>query len=84
MSVQITWPKARKTTLHFSIVKDKSTHESRTLLQHVILEWLSIVIDGADQTFTMPRFVVSTKDQRGHVLKGHLIGSASETIYPAG
>lgn len=38
-------------------------------------DFLSIIIDGADQTaFSIPHFTTSTKDQRGHGLKVHLIG----------
>ena len=39
------------------------------------LEYLSIVVDGADQSaFALPHFMVSVKDQRGLGLKVHLIG----------
>lgn len=38
-------------------------------------EYMSIVIDGADQTaFTLPHFAVSVKDTRGHGMKVHMIG----------
>lgn len=38
-------------------------------------EYLSFIIDGADQSaFTLPHFVTKIKDSRGHGLKVHLIG----------
>lgn len=38
-------------------------------------DFLSVVIDGADQkAYSLPHFITSVKDQRGHGLKIHLIG----------
>lgn len=38
-------------------------------------KYLSAVIDGADQhAFSLPHFVTTTKDQRGHGMRVHLVG----------
>lgn len=40
------------------------------------IEYLSFSVNGADQTtFSLPSLVIATKEQQGHELRFHLLGS---------